>query len=78
MAAGSTNTFYHCIQLYKYITVRINDSLVEILNSISHAVVQTTHLNGPILTLSEYLSKLQCVNVMAIDCQNFVSLHPII
>ena len=55
------------IQLRAFNTGTLNDSLAEIFNSIFHAVVQTTHLNGPILTLDEYFSKLQCGILMAID-----------
>ena len=77
MAIDSAKTLCHCIQLYKYITGRLNNSLVEVFNSISHAVVQTTHLNSPILTLDEYLSKLQCGILMAIDSAVECQLVPI-
>ena len=53
MAIDSAKTLCHRIQLYKYITGRLNDSMAEVFNSISHAVVHTTHRNVPILTLDE-------------------------
>ena len=65
------------IQLRAFNTGTLNDSLAEIFNSIFHAVVQTTHLNGPILTLDEYFSKLQCGVLMAIDSTVECQLVPI-
>ena len=56
MAIDSSKTLCHCIQLYNYITGRLNDYLVEVSNSISHAALHTTHPNSPILTLGEYFS----------------------
>ena len=52
---------------------RINDFLAEVFNSISHAVVQTTHLNGPILTLSEYLRHATHLNSPILTLNKYLS-----